>query len=155
MTRLVLVSAVLVLVVGCGPVWRIPGGRLYGEVVTEPVSDWSFTDEVRTIAVETRPSFPHSVTIVCFTHGSDLYFPSFNAASKNWPEFVRQNPAVRLEIDGKIYPGRVTRVTTDQGEWRALLGSFAAKYIPGGAAPAGDQLPDVIFFRFEHEAIAG
>ncbi len=150
MNRLVLVSIALLLLTACGPVWRIAGGRLFGEVTTEPVSDWSFTDEIGTIAIETRPSFPHSVTIVCFRHQGHLYVPAVNASAKKWPEFVRQNTSVRLKIGGKIYPGRALRVT-DRGENRELLRSFAAKYIPGGD---GGNLPDVAFFRFEHAASA-
>ena len=38
----------------CGPWERVPGGRLHGEVVLQPVADWSFTAQHRTIAVETR-----------------------------------------------------------------------------------------------------
>ena len=43
---------------------------LSGRQVTGPEqsysSDWSFTDDYPTIAVETRISNPHSVTVICW-----------------------------------------------------------------------------------------
>ncbi len=153
MSRFVTLSVVGLFLAGCGPVGPIPGGRLYGEVVTEPVSDWRFTDPVMTIAVETRPSFPHSVNTFCFTHGAKLYIPAANPSAKKWPEFVRQNPSVRLRIAGKIYSGRVRRVT-DAGDIRELLGSLAAKYPAVAAASQGEGLPDYAIYRFDDQATA-
>ena len=152
MTRLVCLVSLLLLS-ACEPVWRIPGGRRYGEVVTETVSDCTFTAGVTTVALETRPGFPHSVTVVCFTHEGRLYMPSFNVSKKKWPEYVRQNPNVRLKIASKIYPGYVERV--DAGEIDAILGSFAAKFRPGAEAPRSDQISDFTFYRFEFGARPG
>ena len=152
MTRLICLGWLLLLT-ACEPVWRLPAGRLYGEVETEPVSDWSFTAGVTTVALETRPGFPHSITVVCFTHEGRLHIPSFNVSTKKWPEFVRQNPSVRLKIAGKIYPGYVERV--DPGERDAILVSFAAKFRPGAEAPRSDQIPDFTFYRFEYGARPG
>ncbi len=151
-TRLICLVSVFVLS-ACEPVWRIPGGRLYGEVVIEPVSDWGFTAGVTTVALETRPGFPHSVTVVCFTHEGRLYIPSFNVSTKKWPEYVRQNRNVRLKIASKIYPGYVERV--DSGERDEILVSFAAKFRPGAEAPGSDQIPDFAFYRFEYGARPG
>ena len=123
------------------------------EEAPEPVSDWRFTDQAMTIAVETRPSFPHSVNTFCFTHGAKLYIPAANPSAKKWPEFVRQNPSVRLRIAGKIYSGRVRRVT-DAGDIRELLGSLAAKYPAVAAASQGEGLPDYAIYRFDDQATA-
>ncbi len=132
----------------CGPVSRVSGGRLFGEEVKTPTSDWSFTDEIVTIAVETRPGFPHSVTTWCFVYAGDLYIPAARPAEKKWPELVRQNPSVRLGIDGKIYPGRLVQ-QTDRAEFRTLLAPLAAKY------SLGDRLsspsPDIAIYRFEYQ----
>ncbi len=146
--RSLLTITSILLLAACGPVWRVPGGRLSGTVVTDAVADWSFTDEIQTIAVEVRPSFPHSVTTWCFAHGGELYVPAGGPAAKKWPEWVRQNPSVRLEIEGKIYPGRFSRII-DRTEKRRLLGSLAAKYRLTGLL-ATDDLPDVALYRFEH-----
>ncbi len=61
---LALVAAFLA---ACAPQDRRPGLWLAGEVVREPVTDWSFTDAVPEIFLETRTWYgiPHSVTVVC------------------------------------------------------------------------------------------
>lgn len=68
----------------CGPWGRTPGFRLFGEVVRQPVTDWSFTDAQSTIAVQTRTRYgiPHSVTTVCVRHRGALYVPARNARSR-------------------------------------------------------------------------
>ena len=63
------------------PLGPIAGRELTGEVVAEPVSDWSFTDEHNLIAVETRPDAPHSVTTICIAHEGALYVPARGASA--------------------------------------------------------------------------
>ncbi len=138
----------LLTLAACGPVSRVPGGRLFGEEVDAPTSDWSFTDEIMTIAVETRPGFPHSITTWCFTYAGDLYIPAGRPAAKKWPELVRQNPSVRLGIDGKIYPGHLVQ-QTDRSSFRKLLEPLAAKY-QLGELPS-DPPPDIAVYRFESQ----
>src|SRR5438445_12231895 len=61
----VLVVALIVLrVAGLDPNERRAGLWLTGEVVTPPVTDWSFTDKYRNIYVQTKTWYllPHSVT---------------------------------------------------------------------------------------------
>ena len=138
----------LLTLTACGPVSRVSGGRLFGEEVHAPTPDWSFTDEIMTIAVETRPGFPHSVTTWCFTYGGDLYIPAARPAEKKWPELVRQNPSVRLGIHGKIYPGRLVQ-QTDRAEFRKLLEPLAAKYSLGERLSSPP--PDIAIYRFEYQ----
>jgi hypothetical protein len=63
----ILVCLALLLVVlritGLNPHDRIPGLWLTGDLVTTPVTDWSFTDRVLTIKLQTQSRFllPHSV----------------------------------------------------------------------------------------------
>src|SRR5436309_457460 len=65
-----LVALVALRIVGLDPRERRPGLWLTGEVVTAPVTDWSFTDKHPTIYVQTRTRYllPHSVTITCVAH---------------------------------------------------------------------------------------
>src|SRR5262249_194988 len=51
-TRAAVVSLALCLA-ACIPVGMLPGGKLDGELVTEPVNDWSFTHDVQKIQLET------------------------------------------------------------------------------------------------------
>lgn len=118
-----------------------PGLWLKGDVVTEPVRDWSFVNaelrgksgKDRMIQVETRTWYgvPHSVTIggdlvrdgKLYIHGhSDpnrmkIPFPF----DKAWTRNVDRDPRVRLKIAGKIYEAVVVPVT-DRAEGAALLG---------------------------------
>ena len=45
-----------------GPFLVFPGGALSGEVVEEPVRDWSFVDDAF-VDLETRPDDPYSVEL--------------------------------------------------------------------------------------------
>ncbi len=147
MRRALLVLALLAL--GCGPWGRIPGGRLFGEVITGPVDDWSFSDSHNTIALETRPGFPHSVTTIVFTHEGDLYIPSRSPRGKAWPYYVLANPSVRLKIGDAIYLGRAVRVT-DADTLSAAFGSLRKKYQRmAGSGDPDAPLPDVWLFRIE------
>ena len=42
---------VVLALAACGPLGPIPGGKLAGELVSEPVVDWSFTDALETIEI--------------------------------------------------------------------------------------------------------
>ena len=111
------------------PADRRPGLRLTGEVVEEPVEDWSFTDAHREIFVETRPPWrlPHSVTIVATSLDGELYVHARNPEEKRWVGHVARDPRVRLEIGGKIYERRLERVE-DPARQEAIYRDFAAKY---------------------------
>ena len=120
------------------PVGPVAGRQLTGEIVRAPVSDWTFTDEHMTIAVETRPAAPHSVTTVCFTHEGALYVPAQRGASKSWTHYATSDPRVRLKIGDKVYPARATRVT-DESLAPHLRAAATKKY----DFDAGDDDPDL------------
>ena len=121
-----------ILLAGCGP-WgplgAIPGGPLAGDLVEEPVPDWSFTNQHLTIAIETRgPLLDHSVTVLCMAHDGHLYIPSRHAPNKRWVKNVLADPRVRLGIGDRIYEGRAERVT-DPVEAEAVSRKFLRKYV--------------------------
>ena len=61
--RHLVLAALLTGTVACGgPLLIFPGGELSGEVVTEPVEDWSFLSD-SFIDLETRPDDPYSVQL--------------------------------------------------------------------------------------------
>ena len=129
------------------PIGMMPGRALSGEVVTTPVSDWSFSDEHMLIAVETRPAAPHSVTTICFSHEGDLYVPADRGGSKTWTHFAVSDPRVRVKVGDLVYPVRATRVTDDSLR-PALLASARAKYDFAG----GDEessFEDLWVFRMD------
>jgi hypothetical protein len=123
------------LLLACEPRDRRPGLWLSGELVEEPVPDWSFTDAVQEIFVETRTWYgiPHSVTTVCAAHDGALYVPSVYFEGGEFPEArfwhrnVAGDPRVRLEIRDRIYERKAVLVR-DPAEREAVLEAFARKY---------------------------
>ena len=89
-------------VVGCGgPFLVFPGGELRGEVVTEPVEDWSFV-ESWFVDVETRPEKPYSVELNYVVKDGKLYIDP--AEGRRWLDYIRADSRVRVRFSGKIYP---------------------------------------------------
>jgi len=103
MKRKVLIAvAVLTMSVGCGgPFLVIPGGTLSGEVVTEPVEDWSFVSD-RFVDLETRPDRPYSVELNYVVKEGQLYIDP--AEGRRWLEHIRSDPRVRVRFSDKVYP---------------------------------------------------
>jgi hypothetical protein len=114
-----------------------PGLWLKGEVVTTPVTDWSFVDKVEhpgrslnTVLVETQTPYfiPHSVrTIPSVRNGQlfirshqdrmDVQFPN----DKSWTSNVARDPRVRIKIGDKLYEATIVLVT-DRAQAITLLG---------------------------------
>ena len=78
-----------------------PGGALRGDVVTEPVDDWSFVED-RFVDLETRPSDPYSVELNYIVKDGKLYIDP--AEGRRWLDHLRADPRVRVRFGGKIYP---------------------------------------------------
>ena len=129
--------AILIAAVSTGcmdPKDRRPGLGLRGEVVTESIHDWSFSNDYQEIYLETQTWYqvPHSVTTVCAGVGDKLYVPSVYFEGGAWPDKfwngnVHSDPNVRLEMGDKIYE-RQAIVIEDPAEKQAALAALAAKY---------------------------
>ena len=102
MSRLPIVAVLALCVAGCGgPFLMFPGGALRGEVIAEPVQDWSFADD-RFIDLETRPSDPYSVELNYFVREGELFIDP--AEGRRWLDYIREDPRVRVRIGGKVFP---------------------------------------------------
>ena len=134
--------------VGFGPCGPIPGGEISGTKATTAPADWSHTDALSTVQVETRPGDPYSVTTWCVTDGTTLWVPSRGAARKKWVENASADPRVRLGIDGTIFEMTATRVT-DPEEQRRIVGLLRAKYSMARWSMDEDpaRSPDTWYFR--------
>ena len=101
--RPIVATVVLALaLVACGgPFLVIPGGALRGELVHEPVEDWSFVDD-DFIDLETRPDDPYSVELNYIVREGQLYVDP--AEGRSWLEYIRADPRVRVRFGDKIYP---------------------------------------------------
>ena len=124
---------------GCPPTdrslsCRVPGLWLKGEPVTDPVADWSFTDKIPQIKIQTQTPYllPHSVTIWCAVYNGNLYVTSYRG--RQWVEDIVRDPHVRLKIDGKVFD-RTLSVVDDPAEKAAVLQAKGRKY-PQWKVPA-------------------
>lgn len=133
----------LLLVLGCGPFVLIPGGELSGGV-TEVPNDWSFTKEISTVQLESRPSDPYSVNIWATGVGKDLYLHA-GANRANWVEYIEADPRVRLLIEDKIYELRATRVE-DPAEFKRFADAYEEKY---ARRPRNENVREVYLMRLE------
>jgi|SRR5579862_1597746 len=138
----VVVCLALVLVVlritGFNPIGDTPGPGNYpglwlsGDVVTTPVTDWSFASQYKTDKVQTRTPYliPHSVTTGHIVYNGQLYLTSNFAAGvpfpqgKSWVKNVMRDPHVRLKFGNNLYDCVLTHVT-DPNERAAVLATRA------------------------------
>ena len=123
--RLAIVMLALLGLPACGPFVMIPGGELSGEVQSAP-SDWSFSDAVKTVQLETRPADPYSVNIYGVAVGRDFYV----AASKpdnQWARYIANDDNVRLRIGKAIYELRAVRDDSPEGR-EHFLAAVKQKY---------------------------
>jgi hypothetical protein len=145
LAALVLV-ALGILAVRTDPIGPLAGTRLSGEEVPYP-EDWSFTDDAFTIAVESRPEEPHSVTTLCFVHDGALHVPALRGSSKDWPTFVLEDPRVRLKIGDRVFVARATRVEPDDPA--PYFAAAAAKYEAMAERDPDDIAEDLWLFRID------
>ena len=135
---IILVCLVVLLVVlsftGFEPHGRTPGLWLKGDLVTTQVTDWSFTDKVPNVEVQTRTWYliPHSVTTNCISWNGQLYLTSTYAPGlvypngRSWNRDVVRDPHVRLKIGDQLYD-RTLSYVTDPAEKTAVLAAKAKK----------------------------
>jgi len=150
----ILVCLVVLLVVarisGIEPTARRPGLWLKGELVTTPVADWSFTNKIQNVELQTNSPYllPHSVIIDCVSNKGQLYLFSFYAAGltyphgRRWNEDVVRDPHVRIKIEGKLYD-RTLVLATDPAEQEAVYEATFKKY-PDLKLPPGGT---IVLFR--------
>ena len=116
---------------GCPPTDRsfsckLPGLWIKGENAG-PVTDWSYTDQIPQIKIQTQTPFllPHSVTIWCAVSNGNLYVTSYRG--RQWVENIIRDPHVRLKIADKVFD-RTLSVVDDPAEKTAVLQAKGKKY---------------------------
>ncbi len=129
-------------VAGCGgPFVILPGGALEGSTAVTPDS-WSFTDEVDTVQLETRPADPYSVNVWVIALGDNLYVHAGDNRS-TWVENMETDPSVRLRIDDSIYELLAARVE-NQEEFDRFSDAYEQKY---GRRPGNENVAEAYLFR--------
>jgi hypothetical protein len=113
---------------------KVPGLWIKGDPVTTPVSDWSFTDQIPQIKIQTQTPFllPHSVIIWCAVYNGNLYVTSYRG--RQWVENIVRDPHVRLKIGDKVFD-RTLSLVDDPVEKAAVLQAKGRKY-PQWKVPA-------------------
>ncbi len=120
---------------GFEPSDQRPGLWLTGDRATEPVTDWSFTENHLEIFVQTRTPYliPHSVTTYCAFFEDDLYlFSAYYQGGtfpdqRGWNRNVMRDPRVRLKIGDRVFDRTVSHVT-DANTRAAVHANAVAKY---------------------------
>ena len=132
---ILIVTLVALRTLGYTPQDRRPGLWLAGELVTESVSDWSFTNRFPEIFVQTntRYGIPHSITTYCTVYNDKFYLFSayYQGGSfpdmRSWNRNVMRDPRVRLKIGDKLYDQTVTYIS-DAAAKAPVIQSFMDKY---------------------------
>lgn len=125
------------------PIGPMSGKKLSGDERPFP-DNWSFVSEHPLCAVETRVDDPHSVTTICFVHDGSLMIPAAEGSTKLWPQYVLDDPRVRVKVGDSVYPARATRMTDVDVD--AVMASALAKY-GNRAADADAPPPDIWLFQ--------
>jgi hypothetical protein len=128
-----LVALVVLLLFGArfhdGPLGPIPGGPLAsGELVAEPVSDWSFARDVKEIELQLA-SQERSRTVWLLVHEGQAYVPcslSF-PPGKRWHKLADKDGRATLRIQGRRFPVTLSR-TDDPALGDALRAEVVRKY---------------------------
>ena len=133
------------LLLACGPVGPVPGGRLSGPVAEIPVRDWSFTAAIKTVQLETRPDAPYSVNIWGVASGPSFYVTSGDGGASRWARNIEADPRVRLKAGDEIVELKATHVA-DASEIDAVLVRLKAKY---DFDPTPEQRAKAWLFRLD------
>ena len=141
-----IVLLVVLRTTGFGPHGRTPGLWLSGNLITTPVTDWSFTDKIPTVEIQTRTWYwiPHSVTTNSVYYDGQLYVHSMYPAGvqyphgRSWNENVARDPHVRIKIGNNLYDCTLVHVT-DPNVIAAVVQANSKKY-PHLKVPANGSL---------------
>lgn len=115
----------LLIATACGPLVMVPGGQLDG-TPSEAPSDWSFSDAVEVVQLETNPDDPYSVNIWGVASGGDFYVAAGDRESQ-WAQNMNADPRVRLKIGDALYELRA-EATNDEADLDRFLTAAKKKY---------------------------
>lgn len=121
-----------------------PGLVLRGDVHEEPVTDWSFANEVDLCAVQIDLGWrSHAVNLNCMaTPDGRLYLSCSVGENKYWCPKVGPDHEGKLRLDGTVYPVVLNRVQDEavlDVVWQARIQKLQQPDViarqPGGAGP--------------------
>ena len=139
------ILALALTTMACGPMGPIPGGRLSGEVAPSAPAEWSSSDSIKNVQLETRPSDPYSVNIWGVGIGDRFYVASGRGEENTWARYILEDPNVRLRVGEIIYELRALRVTDEESR-TAFLEALQRKY---EWEPDDDEAANAWLFRLD------
>jgi len=118
------------------PCDRTPGLYLRGAEAREPVTNWSFANQVPLCQIQVNTGLlPHALNLNCWANSAgELYLSCASCEGKRWSTAAVANNQARLRLDKTVYPVTITRVL-DDGELDRAWTSRAIKPGSGGGGP--------------------
>jgi len=136
-----------------------PGFILRGELHEEPVTDWTFANDVPLCQIQIRVGWrPHSVNLNCMaTPEGHLFLSCSFGARKYWCPRVESDHPSRLRLNGTVYPvvlNRVTDPATLDAAWSARIRKLQDPVVqavqpPGSRTPPPDAERPESWWTFE------
>jgi hypothetical protein len=130
--------------VGCDPIIMIPGGSLSGELTPIPTS-WTFTNEVDTVQLKTRPTDPYSVNIWAVEVEGSLFVVAGSGLETTWAQHIQNDPLVRLRVGDALYELRASEADTEANR-EGFLVAAKKKY---DFEPEGEDVDKAILYRLD------
>lgn len=125
------------------PCERTPGGFLFGERSDEPISDWSFANQVPLCQLQIYAGIrPHSINLNCMaTPEGELYLSCSFCDTKYWASKVGADKPGRMRLNGVVYSVVLNRemdpAALDRA-WRARVDKLQTYGGVGNPAPPPD-----------------
>ena len=112
----VLALIATIVATACEPMFVFAGGALSGSEEPAP-ENWTFSREVDTVQIETRPADPYSVNVWGVAVESFVYVAASDGGESRWAREIEADSRVRLKIGERLFALRATRLTAvDAGD---------------------------------------
>jgi hypothetical protein len=147
----VAVLAMFVVLAGAMVAWTslcpcstLRGFILLGQVHKEPVTDWTFVNDVPLCQLQIPTSVgPYSLNLNCMaTATGDLYVGCARAPERYWCQQVKKNHPGRLRANGKVYPVVLNRVLDPVVVEQAFRARVKKLQVYGEGTPFPRPKPD-------------
>jgi hypothetical protein len=146
---LLVLVLVILRITGFNPKGPRPGLWLSGNLITTPVTDWSFANTYPIIEVQTKTWYliQNSVTIWGVGYQDHLYLQAIG----NWKRNVIRDPHVRIKIGNELYD-RTAAYVNDPAEYWIVAQNMNKKY--GNKWPLPKEVFPDVFLRLGRGANA-
>jgi hypothetical protein len=126
------------------PCDRTPGGFLFGDRVQEPVTDWTFVNDVELCQLQIYAGIrPHAINLNCMsTPEGDMYLSCSVCTRKYWASQVGTDERGVMRLQGRTYPVRLNRVQNPAEMERAWQARVEKLQVYGGGPYNPKPEPD-------------